>query len=63
MISEKIIPDTLFGLINTPKDLVNFQPIDTFYNYSFWLIDNGNGGFIGRIIKEKVPGVLEVIAT
>jgi len=25
-----------------------------FYNDSFWLIDNGNGGFIGRIIKENI---------
>ena len=24
------------------------------YNKSFWLIDNGNGGFVGRIIKESV---------
>ena len=23
------------------------------YNDSFWLIDNGNGGFIGRIVKEN----------
>jgi len=29
--------------------LLNF-----FYNDSFWLIDNGNGGFIGRIIKENI---------
>ena len=25
-----------------------------FYNHSFWLIDNGNGGFVGRIIKENI---------
>jgi len=24
-----------------------------FFNNSFWLIDNGNGGFVGRIIKEN----------
>jgi DNA segregation ATPase FtsK/SpoIIIE, S-DNA-T family len=24
------------------------------YNNSFWLIDNGNGGFIGRAIKENI---------
>jgi len=24
------------------------------YNYSYWLIDNGNGGFVGRIIKENI---------
>jgi len=25
-----------------------------FYNDSFWLIDNGNGGFVGRTIKENI---------
>ncbi len=25
-----------------------------FYNNSFWLIDNGNGGFVGRTIKENI---------
>ena len=24
------------------------------FNDSFWLIDNGNGGFVGRIIKENI---------
>jgi DNA segregation ATPase FtsK/SpoIIIE, S-DNA-T family len=24
------------------------------YNQSFWLIDNGNGGFVGRLIKENI---------
>ena len=24
------------------------------YNDSFWLIDNGNGGFVGRVIKENI---------
>ena len=28
--------------------------INIFYNDSFWLIDNGNGGFVGRIIKENI---------
>ena len=23
------------------------------FNDSFWLIDNGNGGFVGRIVKEN----------
>ena len=27
--------------------------INIFYYDSFWLIDNGNGGFIGRIVKES----------
>jgi len=25
-----------------------------FYNESFWLIDNGNGGFVGRLINENI---------
>jgi S-DNA-T family DNA segregation ATPase FtsK/SpoIIIE len=27
--------------------------INIFYNDSFWLIDNGNSGFLGRVIKEN----------
>jgi len=27
--------------------------ISNFRNNSFWLVDNGNGGFVGKIIKEK----------
>jgi len=35
--------------------------INIFNNDSFWLIDNGNGGFIGRIIKENIYIFLEPI--
>jgi len=28
--------------------------LNTFFNDSFWLIDNGNGGFVGRQIKENI---------
>jgi len=28
--------------------------LNTLYNHSFWLIDNGNGGFVGRTIKENI---------
>ncbi len=28
--------------------------LNIFYNNSFWLIDNGNGGFVGRAIKENI---------
>ncbi len=28
--------------------------LNIFYSDSFWLIDNGNGGFVGRIIKENI---------
>ncbi len=33
--------------------------INIFYNESFWLIDNGNGGFVGKIIKENIYIFLE----
>jgi len=28
--------------------------LNMLYNDSFWLIDNGNGGFVGRTIKENI---------
>ncbi len=28
--------------------------LNIFYNDSFWLINNGNGGFVGRAIKENI---------
>ena len=28
--------------------------LNTIHNDSFWLIDNGNGGFVGRSIKENI---------
>jgi len=28
--------------------------LNTFHNDSFWLIDNGNGGFVGYAIKENI---------
>ena len=35
--------------------------INVFYNDSFWLIDNGNGGFVGRIIKENIYNFTDII--
>ncbi len=50
------------------KKIINFIPkifftfiyiisgtffISNFSNNSFWLVDNGNGGFVGKIIQEK----------
>ena len=31
------------------------------FNNSFWLIDNGNGGFVGRIIKETIYNITPLI--
>ena len=28
--------------------------LNSFYNDSFWLIDNGNGGFVGRTTRESI---------
>ena len=28
--------------------------LNGFYNNSFWLIDNGNGGFVGHVIRENI---------
>ena len=30
--------------------------INLFYNKSFWLVDNGNSGFVGGIVKETIYG-------
>jgi len=35
--------------------------INIFYNNSFWLIDNGNGGFLGRMIKENFYSITNLI--
>jgi len=35
--------------------------INTFYNDSFWLIDNGNSGFVGHIIKENIYRITPLI--
>ena len=35
--------------------------LNIFYNDSFWLIDNGNGGFVGRIIKENIYYFIPII--
>ena len=45
------IPKIFFTLIYTISSSTFFS---IFYNSSFWLIDNGNGGFVGEIIKENI---------
>ena len=34
--------------------------ISSFSNDSFWLVDNGNGGFVGNILKEKIYLILDL---
>ena len=48
---KNFISKILFTIIYiiTGATLINIS-----FNDSFWLIDNGNGGFVGRIIKESI---------
>ena len=34
--------------------------LSIFYNSSFWLIDNGNGGFVGKIIKDNIYKITNI---
>ena len=55
IISEKIINNFItkifFILIYIISGTIF---LNSFYNDSFWLIDNGNGGFVGRVIRENI---------
>ena len=55
LIGEKrinnFIPKIFFTLIYI---IFGTTFVNIFYNESFWLIDNGNGGFVGQIIKENI---------
>ena len=35
--------------------------LNILYNHSFWLIDNGNGGFVGQSIRENIYYFLPII--
>jgi len=50
-IINNFIPKIFFTLIYIFSGTV---VLNMFHNDSFWLIDNGNGGFVGRSIKENV---------
>ena len=60
--SEKKIPNFItkifFVLIYIISGTVF---LNIFYSHSFWLIDNGNGGFVGLSIKENIYYFLPVI--
>ena len=55
LITEKKISNfltkTFFVLIYI---ILGTTVLNILYTDSFWLIDNGNGGFVGRIIKENI---------
>ncbi len=50
-IIRNFITKTFFTLIYI---ILGTVVLNIFYNDSFWLIDNGNGGFVGRVIKENI---------
>ena len=55
IISEKKINNFISKVFFTLVYIVfGTTVLNIFYNDSFWLIDNGNGGFVGRIIKENI---------
>ena len=53
--TEKIISNFITKIFFTLIYIVfGTTVLNIFYNNSFWLIDNGNGGFVGRAIKENI---------
>ena len=55
LINEKIINNFTTKIFFTFVYLIfGTTALNIFYNSSFWLIDNGNGGFVGRTIKENI---------
>ena len=55
LINEKIINNFTTKIFFTFVYLIfGTTVLNIFYNSSFWLIDNGNGGFVGRTIKENI---------
>ena len=55
LINEKAIKKILKKYFYTLSYIIfGTTLLNTFYYDSFWLIDNGNGGFVGREIKESI---------
>ena len=53
--TKKIISNFITKIFFTLVYIVfGTTALNIFYNNSYWLIDNGNGGFIGREIKENI---------
>ena len=53
--SEKIIKNFIIKIFFTLTYIVfGTTVLNVLYNESFWLIDNGNGGFVGTAVKEKI---------
>ena len=55
LIAEKIITNLLKKIFYVLIYLIfGTAVLNIFYNDSFWLIDNGNGGFVGQALKENI---------
>jgi len=55
LINEKTINNFTTKIFFTSVYLIiGTTTLNIFYNNSFWLIDNGNGGFVGSSIKENI---------
>jgi len=55
LVDEKKIKNFTLKIFFTLVYLVfGSTSLHIFHNNSFWLIDNGNGGFVGSIINEKI---------
>ena len=55
IITQKIINNFIFKVFYTIVYLIIGTAVfNIFYNDSFWLIDNGNGGFVGLSIKQNI---------
>ena len=55
LVSEKIIINFITKIFFTLTYVVfGTTVLNVLYNESFWLIDNGNGGFVGTTIKENI---------
>ena len=53
--TEKIISNFITKIFFTLIYIVfGTTVLNILYNNSFWLTDNGNGGFVGRAIKENI---------
>ena len=55
LITEKIISNFTTKIFFTLIYIIfGTTVLNIFYSDSYWLIDNGNGGFVGRAIKENI---------
>ena len=55
LVTEKLINNFITRTFFTLTYIIFGTTVfNIFYSDSFWLIDNGNGGFVGRSIKENI---------